>query len=234
MMNLLPEDYIRRRWQNRANRIFVCLFAVVIGGVLAAAYVSERNTGYTLSVRDQTNARYSQAAALISQMHELEARKVQMLHKAELAKSLIERVPRSTLLGVITNALPKGTSLLKLDVASKIVIAAPAAGPADKKITDQPRQAQPPAQQVAIEITGLAPTDVEVARLIANLARNPLTRGVDLVYSLAKTRDQSSVREFRLSMELAPGADAINAIAPGQTAAEAPAPTMAALQGGAP
>ncbi|MCE5327966.1 MAG: PilN domain-containing protein [Planctomycetaceae bacterium] len=234
MLNLLPEDYLRRRWQNRANRIFVCLFAVVIGGVLAAAYVSERNTGYTLSVRDETNARYAQAAALISQMHELEARKSQILHKAELAKNLIERVPRSTLLGVITNALPKGASLLKLDVASKVVIAAPPAPGGGKTITDQPRQAQPPAQQVAIEITGLAATDVEVARLIANLARNPLTRGVDLVYSLAKTRDKNTVREFRLSMELAAGADAINVVAPAAAPAGAAPTTVAAVEGGAP
>ena len=57
-------------------------------------------------------------------MQELEAVKRAMCKKAETTACLVERVPRSTLLGIVTNALPKGASLTKFILKTKTVVRA--------------------------------------------------------------------------------------------------------------
>ena len=219
-INLLPDNYIRRRNQHQANKIFLFLFVVVVAGVLGAVAVSERSVGHTLDVRDRVSARYAEAGKLIAQMRRLEAQKRRMLHKAELAKELIERVPRSTLLGTVNNALPNGTSLVKLELSTRHVIrqarpAKSASGKSGKLTTEQRApKAEPGPAVVSMEITGLAPTDIEVARLIANLARTALTDTVDLVYSQEKEHKKAKVREFQITMTLKPGVDAIELVNP--------------------
>ncbi len=219
-INLLPENHLQRRCQHRANVICMVLFVVVIGGIFLAAAASKRNLARTLAVRARVNTSYTEAAKLISQMHELEAQKVKMLRKAELTASLVERVPRSTLLAVVTKALPKGTSLESLDLQTQRIIRR--AEPTDtnkqtgSKLTTEPRKAPPTSAETTVcaKITGFAATDVQVARFIANLARNPLMASVDLVYSEQKKVKDVTVREFQIKTVLKHQVDAIEFVRP--------------------
>ena len=214
-INLLPEDYIRRGARHRANILCLGLFAVTMVAVVTAALVSEQGTRRTQEVRDQVDASYAHAAMLIRQMQNLDVRKQNMLSKAKSISCLLEKVPRSHLLGVVTNALPDRASLVKVELDSKRVIAAAptpknneAASKFDSRTQAKQSQALPPV--VVLDITGMAGTDVDVARFIANLARNPLVATVDLLYSQEKLIDKQPVREFQIHLELKSDADAIN------------------------
>jgi Tfp pilus assembly protein PilN len=232
-INLLPEDYVRRSARRRANVMCLVLFAISMAAVVTAALVSERSSRHTRQVRDQVDDAYTYAARQIQQMQQLEARKQSMLAKAEAISSLLERVPRSHLLGVIANAMPENTSLTRLDLDTKrLVVAAPApaAGKSEASKFDAlsaARSAKALPSVVTLELTGLAGTDVEVARLIANLARNPLIAAVDLIYSQEKIIDKQPVREFQVHLELRTGADALadmpETVAHGPAGAENPA-----------
>ena len=221
-INLLPENYLRHRRHRRADAICLVLMVVVIGGVLCAAAVSKRNATHTLAIRDRVNASYAEAARLISQMHDLEVQKSKMLRKAELTASLVERVPRSTLLAIVTNALPAGTSLTDLELTTQRIIKhaeKPEGGKqTGSRLTTKPRKSSFASADVSVsvEITGLAGTDVQVARFIANLARNPLMASVDLVYSEEKKIKDVTVREFQIKTELKGQADAIEFVRPAQ------------------
>jgi len=213
-INLLPSDYIESRHRRRANAMCLFLAVIVITAVAAAGVVSERSSSHTQAARDRVNASYADAAKLISQMQLLEAQRSQMLRKAQVTASLVERVPRSTLLAVLTNSLPKNCSLVELDLDTRHVITA--AKPLDKakagsKLTSASRQSvKNQLSQVEMEITGRAATDVDVARFIANLLGSPLMSSVDLVYSEEKLIDKVPVREFQIRLELKTNADAID------------------------
>jgi Tfp pilus assembly protein PilN len=219
-INLLPEDYLKRRAQHHANVVCSILFVVVMGSVVGAALMSEQSAKHTQQVRDSVTASYDEAGRLIEQMQRLESRKGAMLAKAGETASLMERVPRSYLLGVVTNALPTGAGLTQYDLDVKAVVTretiessrAKAAGQRPTKYGAAGARPEPPPTVVTMEVTGLACTDVDVARFIANMARNPLLASVDLVYSEEKVVDKLPVREFRVRMELRPGADAINPV----------------------
>jgi len=219
IINLLPDDYIKRRAQQRANVLCLTLFLVVMTGVGGAALVSERSFHHTRQVAQRVNEAYAEATKLIDQLKQLEGQRQKMLHKAELTASLLERVPRSTLLAVVTNALPRYASLTRLKLIPRQIVtrvdpkpaSASEAGTQFEKMQQQRAQTQT-VTIVGIEVEGLAGTDVEVGRFIANLVRNPLLTGVDLVYSQEKAIGDYHVREFQVKMELKPNVDVMELI----------------------
>jgi Tfp pilus assembly protein PilN len=234
LINLLPDDYIRRRQHQRANALCLTLFLIVMLGLGAAVLVSERSTRYTRQVAEMVEAAYADATKLIEQLQELEGQKQKMLQKAERTASLLERVPRSTLLAIVTNAMPEEVSLTRFQLIPKQIIAradAGAAGDPDSKF--QRIQAQrndlQTTQILTIEVDGLTATDVEVAHFIANLNRNPLLTGVDLVYSQEKKSvGSATIREFQVRMEVKQNVDVMDVLQTVQDqpveSAKAPAP----------
>lgn len=221
MINLLPDDYIKRQQQRRANFICMGLFVVVMAGVSLAVLTSQETSAHTLQVRDDVDQKYAEAAKAIEQMQQLRAQKHKMLQKAEMTAGLMERVPRSYILAMITNALPNGASLEEVKLRTRKVVTADLAPKPKNKFQKTMAKRGGPAvaapmdptqRQVALQITGRASTDVQVARFIANMARHPLTESVDLSYSEEKILDRQSnlaVRNFRVLVLLKPGADVL-------------------------
>jgi Tfp pilus assembly protein PilN len=235
-INLLPQDYIQRRSQARPNLICTILFAIVIAAIGGAALVSERRSKSTRAVCDRINASYEQAARLIQEMHELEAQKRTMLGKAEMSAALMERLPRSYVLAMLANALPEGASLTSTKIkVSPVVERDKQAAPQTKHglIARSRGTARPvtPKLAVSVNLIGAATTDVQVARFIANLAKNPLTELVDLAYSRETRRGKEKVREFSLIVRLKPSADALDGL-PQVIRAEETAAAEPVSQGG--
>ncbi|MDY6914163.1 MAG: PilN domain-containing protein [Planctomycetota bacterium] len=217
IVNLLPDDYIEQQRNSRANRMCLVLFLVVMTGVITAAIVSERSGQHTQEILDRIEADYTEAARRIEQMHRLQGQKHVMLHKAELTAALQERVPRSHLLAVITNARPQGTSLLKFALYPERTCNNNASSSKSEKNSkfakakNSRRAVKPKSVTMTMQVTGLAATDVEVARFIANLARNPLLLSVDLLYSQETVINDVPVREFQVELKLKRNVDAIDA-----------------------
>jgi len=224
-INLLPDDYLRKQWQSRANMICVALFLVVMAGVGTASLVSDRSTRHTQEVLNRVDADYAEAAKLLTQMRQLEVTKREMISKAKATGALLERVPRSYLLAILARALPEGASLVKVELkagTAKRQQAAPAKETskfeaAKKKQEKAADSSEPQVPPMLVEVTGLAATDVQVAGFIANLNSNPLLASVDLDYSQDKTlNDRKSsdakirVREFRVTIELRPNVDVMD------------------------
>jgi Tfp pilus assembly protein PilN len=227
-INLLPEDYLQRRRQHRGNMICTVLFGVVIVSICAAAVVREQSNRRTREVCDRMSAAYADAAKLIDEVRQLEKQKANMLDKAKRSAALMERMPRSYLLAMLTNALPEGASLKSVRMVIQVV----GEGEGDKSKTKAAAVKAPAAQKapqlaMALSITGKATTDVQVARFIALLAAHPLTDVVDLSYS-KESRDlqDKGTREFQLSVILKPDADVLDAIRaeqPDETPGKTPA-----------
>ncbi len=209
-INLLPEDYLARQAQKRANLLCAVLFGLVMAGVLTATLVSARSQKRTCQVSERVNEAYADANKLIRQLQELEGVRQRLVKKADMTAELLERVPRSYLLATVTNALPAGGSLTCFKLSSKrdnttVIRKASStrydAAAARKKVQTSTRM------DVALTVTGLAGTDVEVARFIAQMARCPLMETVDLVYSEEKKVQDVMVREFQVVMRLKGEAD---------------------------
>jgi len=214
IVNLLPEDYRRRRAQQRANVLCIALFAVVMAGVMGAALVSEQSAEHTREVRQKVDSEFNRAAKLINQLQTLESQRSVLLDKASSTAALMERVPRSYLLGFITNARPEGVWIdtLRMDTAVDVGRTAPPKRAKAKAMHQKSFSPTSPVSSVSIVITGGAFTDMEVARFIARLRLNPLVESVELGHSREQKNNDDVVRSFVLVLQTYPGSDAMEAM----------------------
>ena len=223
--SFLPEDYLDQKAERRTNMISLSLFGIVMISVFAAFLVTNRQWSQVKAARASINDQFEAAAVQIERLNELEKQQDQMLQKAELAAALVERVPRSILLAELINRMPPRMGLLKLDLTSE-KLKAPRAqkrrrrgasrrmrGP-QRAMTreeaareNEKKTVEAPRYRVTIKIVGVAPTDVEVSRYIAELNAHPLLQEVTLEYSEARKIESAKMRQFEIKMRLNPKID---------------------------
>ncbi len=217
-MSFLPEDYIQKRVERRTNLICLSLFGVVLIGVVGAYVVTNGQRMQVLKDQKQINAQYAEAAKSLAQLTELQQRRKQLLSKAQVTATLIEPVPRSNLLAELINRMPGTVTLTECKLASKKLaapkpkpVAAASALANAKQAAEQKQQAKAapaaPRYLVTITMEGLAPTDIQVAQYMTELARCELLDEVDLAYSEAERVDDITMREFKVVMTLDEAAD---------------------------
>lgn len=209
-INLLPEDYVQRGSRRRANMLCGFLFLVSMSAVVAAAMASEDASNRTAKVNQQVEASYAEAARQIQQMQQLDAKKQSMLAKASSIGELMEKVPRSHLLGMLTNNLPESSCIFKVELDTKRVIAAAAvAGKGTKFDKAAAARAKASPAIVGMTVSGIARTDDDVAKILKSLYQSDLIADVGLVYTQEKVIEGIPLREFQIAMVLKSGADAL-------------------------
>jgi len=214
VLNFLPEDYLQRQRLRWANIICLSMAAgclLLVGGAVAATLL---RSAAVASERARVERDHEKASLRIKDLERLEARKKDLLHKAELSAALLERVPRSTILARLTNHLPTHTSLTALSMTREEVrVTRPEpAGDKDRKSKKgkKAKVAQPATEtRVRFQLDGLAQTDVQVAEYISRLATDPLFEAVDLQFSEEFPYQEDIImRRFQLSFLLSRNAEA--------------------------
>ena len=118
-VDFLPEDYVEKRAAHRSAILFIGLFAAVMAGIVAAYLIPEQRRQKVMEERAQVNQQFEEAGRQLAQLQEMEQEKQKMIGKAEVTAYLLEKVPRSVLLAEYTRMLPKGASLLTVELKSK-------------------------------------------------------------------------------------------------------------------
>lgn len=219
--SFLPEDYLAKQAERRTNAISLGLFVVVMAAVFGAFLVTNRQASQIKGAQVSINQQFQDAAVKIEELNELEDQKERMLHKAELATALVERVPRSILLAELINRMPQRLSLVEFNIKSTpIKQATPrpteqtkrlsGKGPERAKTREEAMEQQTieaPRYEATITMVGIAPSDLEVAGYITELNAYPLLQSVTLKYSIQRDIESQIVREFRVEMTLDPAGD---------------------------
>jgi Tfp pilus assembly protein PilN len=219
-LSFLPDDYLVRKAQHRTNLICASLFVVMIAAIAIAFTTVERGLRDAERRHAAIDQQYADAAKRIAEMKQLQDRQAVLARQADLAASLLDRVPRSYLLAEITNKLPAGVSLRDVELSRKKRANAPGA---EKKTPLTRRKASakdakaaaalpPPPEQfdVFVKLSGVAPGDAQVAKFVSNLNESPLLAEVNLLLSAQLERgdpDAAGMRRFNLEMQLSPSAD---------------------------
>ncbi len=218
--NFLPENYFAEKAERRSSLLSLVLFLVIITGVVAAFFVTNRQ--WTAIKREQAriNGEFANAARNIEKLNELEMQKAELLAKAEVAAALVERVPRSILLAELINRMPDAVTLNEFKLESKrertrrprpAATTKTLSQTKDKNAaaeTPEERKVEVPKFEVLVALVGVAPSDVHVSDYIGNLTACPLFRNIDLKYSKEVALDNVNLREFRIEMILDVNADA--------------------------
>jgi Tfp pilus assembly protein PilN len=212
-INFVPDDYIQDSESRRTNIMYLVLFALVMAG-LGAAFGAIKISQHNVAVKEKLiDERLAKADQAIQQFEELQKKRNDMMKTALTTAGLFEPVQRSVLLASLTNNLPVGTSLVKLEINQEAPKNMPARRAATQKKTkyEQARaEAEGPEElspekllETKISIEGRAPSDLQVAAFIENLGASALFDNVALVESKEeKDADESKHRRFRLTAML--------------------------------
>jgi Tfp pilus assembly protein PilN len=167
----------------------------------------------------EVTKQYAEAAKSIEQVKAMQDKQRKMGQQAELAASLLERVPRSFLLAEMTNAMPAGVSLMDVRLESKIRSASAGGGGKTqfelKKAAmdaNSGKKGAPPAPQakqydVTMKVFGVADNDVQVAQFMAKLNTSQLLKDVNLVISDEFVVNETKMRKFEIEMVINPNAE---------------------------
>lgn len=215
-INFVPNDYIQQRQSSRVNFLYLTLLAAILGSIGATFSVIKMRQRSVQSELNDLNVKMTQAKEQIAQLEQLKDRGKTMIKNMVMTADLLEPVPRSVILASLTNSLPSGVSLLEVFLDEKEIKTA-AAKPDTKTQYQSQKKAAPagktaaaaaPAPEVktttnvAIEIEGLAPSDIEVAGFIANLSGSLILNSVELVQSKEFDKEGVKFRQFRLRSSL--------------------------------
>lgn len=211
--SFLPEDYVEKKSQRRTNLISISLFVVVMGGIVGAFVVTDRQRVEVAKLQQEINTDFEEAAKRLEQLNDLQSRKQEMMRKARITAMLIERLPRSLILADLINQMPTTLSLLELELQTKVVkvnsrssLATSALEKAKQKQQEKSghdEQALPPSSDVSVRLVGVAPTDVQVAQFMTALGRSSMFVDVNLAFSEeVKMAQDQLMRKFRIDMKL--------------------------------
>lgn len=235
--SFLPEDYVRRRAEMRANFISLGLFGVVMFGVVGAFFVTNRQWMTVREEQRSVNQEYAAEARKIEQLQGIEDQKTEMISKAELTTALLEKVPRSILLAELITRMPPEVTLLELALSSRRIAtegapqaekkAKPRAGslskpgpkpdekakPGDKgakgpAAPPEKPKVVPPKFEFTLKLDGVARVNNDITDYLAALNACPLIEAVELTYIKSKVLSDTELREFEITARIKPLADA--------------------------
>jgi hypothetical protein len=215
-LSFLPDDYLETKRQRRTNVVCAVLFLGMMGAIGTAFSVIEKSLREVEKQHQEVNRHYAEAAKSIEQVKQMQDKQRKMGQQAELASSLLEKVPRSFLLAEVTNAMPAGVSLMDVRLESKIRQSAAstggksqfelkkAAAEAGKKAAAAP---QAKLYDVTMKVFGVADNDVQVAQFMAKLNTSHLLQDVNLVISDEHSIGETKMRKFEVEMAINPNAE---------------------------
>jgi Tfp pilus assembly protein PilN len=233
--SFLPQDYVARKAELRANLICLGLFGVVMFGVVAAFFVTNRQ--WLQVRREQTliTTQYTKEQAKIEQLKKLESQKAEMFEKAEITTALLEKVPRSRLLSELVNRMPQDITLLEIGLVSKRIkdTPPPAApgkdgGPANKSIAPAkptagpkkgaaatkdgkpavPEKPQAPRFDYTLKLTGVSRVNNSIADYMTALKACAFLDAVELKYIEPTTIEKQDLRKFVIEAQIKKDVDA--------------------------
>ena len=218
--SFLPEDYVARRAEVRANFLALMLFGIVVFSIVAAFFVSNRQWTTVNDQRAIFAAEYAKAQQAIDQLDKLEKQKKEMLEKAEVTTALIERIPRSVLLSQLVQRMPEQITLLDLKLENKKVIAAkvPSQAPnqamrgtllrgGKSRAAERPKVVAP-SYTYTVTIVGVTLKNEHITDYLSSLNQCDLFDRVDLQHIKERTINEVDLREFEIKVKISPTADA--------------------------
>lgn len=208
-MSFLPEDYLEKKAQRRTSLISLSLFAVVMAAVVAAFFVTDRQRSDIKNQQKAVNAQFIEAAKRLEQLETLQQRKQQMIHKAQVTATLLERVPRSLILSELINGMPMTVALTELTLDTRTIretrsLASSALDDAKRKAAAKSKKPETEifSTEVLLRMSGTAPTDLEVAQLMSTLGQCPLFTDVNLTISEEASLEERTFRKFTIEAKV--------------------------------
>ncbi|MBI1335682.1 MAG: hypothetical protein GC164_01820 [Phycisphaera sp.] len=213
-INFLPRSYIQQ--QARRMRVYrqlalIAVVALVMLGYLASTLASYRQLrDYTLGVEAEARSVRQQ----VGEMQKLQAQRKSLIHQVNIQRELAQPLAATQVIATLGQLLPSQITVTRIETRTdrpkpmtreqKLAIESAAKSAAGGKSAKAQARSNNPAQDrdvIHIELTGLAPNDVDVANLVGAIAGHPLFINVKMHHSRPTQVEGHNAREFSIELE---------------------------------
>ena len=220
--SLLPEEFVNETRERRTGLLAALLFPLVLAAVVGAFFVTNRQWSQVRDAQAAVDEQTARVAAQIAEMRSLERIRAEMGARSELARGLLEPVPRSLILAILVQTMPNEITLTAVEIRSEEIRPPKEAKPAATAVSSakaggKPAAAKPaapaiPRRATVLAIGGLAPSLHEVGRWMSALEQVPMFASVrlelmeEVVGGVGGQRADAAASEFRIAIRIESGA----------------------------
>jgi Tfp pilus assembly protein PilN len=201
-INFLPEWYISaRRCRRSLQRQALLLLLMVAGMALLQMVTLSRRQD--LSLYEQALAQ--QVSAVRGQLNEvadLQQTRTELAQQLHIYESLARPITFTQISNTLAALTPDAVFLTTLD-AELQQLTRQRARPQTDPTTNKPKTESETYEVIQIEIEGVAPSNVEIANYVGQLAATNLFRNVKMIQSREGAIGTAVTRAFKLTMEVA-------------------------------
>ncbi|MFP4054361.1 MAG: PilN domain-containing protein [Phycisphaerae bacterium] len=195
----IKEHRARRRRRVRQSYIVGACVAVLV----AVGYVRQGSVDTVQAELVALQSRSSRVRSQLSLREDLEKEWNELIRKQEISERFDTRLTARDVLAELGHRLPESMALTKLNIQSDNVLLDPATPAQRRTGGGRAVTAMPPTTsrqritQIRLVITGLAPSDVEIANFVGQLASSPLFEDVHMGYTREVTYRGKKARQFQ-------------------------------------
>jgi len=202
-IDFLPDRIRAQRARWRRLTIQGYLLAVCVAALGALAYVFHLRV---LTAREELGILASRSDTVKRQLNlrgDLETQLADLMIKKRIEEQLGRRVGTLDVLGELQRLMPESMALSSLTMET-VPVTVPVSGAAGMNQSNRavPRGAskgERVIKRVRLLLTGMAPTDVDVANFIGQLAASPVFEDVNMGYAKNITLRSRNARKFQAS-----------------------------------
>ncbi|MCK4602065.1 MAG: PilN domain-containing protein [Phycisphaerae bacterium] len=203
-IDFLPEHIRAHRARNRRlvrQGYFLAACVLVLATV---GYFGHRRVGRAQAELTALSKRDVNFESQMKLREQLEQQEAELLTKKRIDDQMGSSVSALLILAEVSRLQPQGLALTSLKVEAKevripIKLASRQHGSSRAVNAGGRRQKEKVVKRVRLSITGLAPTDVDIADFIGQLSASPMFEQVNMGYARSTTFRGRSAREFQAS-----------------------------------
>ncbi len=203
MVDFLPES-LRVQRRRRANLIRQGhLLVLCVAGLAVLGYMRQGRVSRAEAELVQLQDRSTNVAGQLAMRSSLETQLAELMMKQRIDEHLGSRISALDIMGELQTVMSDRLTLTDMQfealdvrmvvqrVASNVRVNPANAG--------KPDPASTVTRRVRLTIAGMAPTDIDVATFIGQLATSPLFENIKMGYSRGAEYDNRKVREFQVT-----------------------------------
>jgi len=205
-IDFLPERIKARRARIRRLIRQGWLLGLCAAALTALAFVRQTGVAQARTELQLLNERTANVRLQLSKRSNLEKQLAQLMIKKRISERLGSRIDTLEVLAELERLLPESMALTTLTL-EPVQVQVPVKDARNRTSMAQPAEAVPVRERevnrVRLVLTGLAPTDVDVANFIGQFAACPLFEDVNMGYARTIVYRGRSAREFQASCYVA-------------------------------
>ncbi|MGB2823075.1 MAG: PilN domain-containing protein [Phycisphaerae bacterium] len=200
-IDFLPDRIKAQRARRHRLSIQAYLMAICVGLLMTLAYVFHVRVRTAQGELAMLEGRGDAMNQQLAMKESLERELGDLMIKQRIEEQLGRRVGTLAVLAELQRAMPESMTLTKLNMET-VEVAVPVE-PAGGNRSNRPLAVEKSRSQVVkrvrLTLTGMAPTDVDVANFIGQLAGSKLFENVNMGYARNVTFRSRSARQFQVS-----------------------------------